>query len=79
MPIVLETPSFESTEIWTTEVEVLNQLSHIGDAGEDQTAMAEMKAKIEDVVKSATNGPKATAQSGKVGLGKSKARTKRGQ
>jgi len=50
IPLVLETPSFESTEIWTQEVDVLNQLSSMVGA-DDEAAVAEMKIAIEEAVK----------------------------
>jgi AP endonuclease 1 len=79
IPLVLETPSFESTEIWTKEVEVLNQLSIMGNTDEDQAAMAAMKTEIEDVVKRVGGGANTAAKSGRRQVGSSKSPPKRGR
>lgn len=48
------------------EVEVLNQLSTIGDDGkDDQVSIAKMKTEIEEVVKKVVKGTGATAKNGK--------------
>jgi AP endonuclease 1 len=65
IPIVIETPSFESTEIWTKEVEVLNQLSSMGDTDEDQAAVAAMETEIKSVVRRVSASANAVAKSGK--------------
>ena len=65
IPIVIETPSFESTEIWTKEVEVLNQLSNMGDTDEDQAAVAAIEAEIKSVVRRVSASANAVAKSGK--------------
>jgi len=64
IPIVIETPSFESTEIWTKEVEVLNQLSNMGDTDEDQAAVAAIETEIKSVVRVSASA-NAVAKSGK--------------
>ena len=77
IPLVLETPSFESTEIWTKEVEVLNQLSTMGDAGNDQVSIGKMKTEIEEMVKRVVGSTNTTAKNGKAT--KAKASGKRGR
>jgi AP endonuclease-1 len=63
IPIVLETPSFESTEIWTKEVQILNQLSVMDNKDEDQTAMAAMRTEIENLVRSVVGDANVTSKS----------------
>ena len=74
IPLVLETPSFESATIWTKEIEVLNQLSTIDDTDGVQAAMAAMKTAIEDVVKTASGGANTSKMGAKVGNSKSSAK-----
>ena len=76
IPIVIETPSFESTEIWTNEVELLNQLSSIDDTDEDQAAVAAMAPEIKDVVRRVIASANAVAKSEKKTI--SKLNVKRG-
>ncbi|KIM77488.1 hypothetical protein PILCRDRAFT_11935 [Piloderma croceum F 1598] len=71
IPIVIETPSFESTEIWTSEVEVLNQLSSMGDTDEDRAAVAAIETKIKGVVRRVSASANAAAKSGKKTISKS--------
>lgn len=76
IPVVLETPSFEGTEVWTKEVEVLNRLSALGldgledeDEGDGQ-AMEAMADEIREVVRRASGAQKgkgAGARGGKRG------------
>ena len=74
IPLVLETPSFESTAIWTKEIEVLNQLSTMQDTDGGQAVMAAMKTAIEDVVKTSSGGANVSKMSAKVGNSKSSAK-----
>ncbi|EGN95779.1 hypothetical protein SERLA73DRAFT_162523 [Serpula lacrymans var. lacrymans S7.3] len=54
IPLVLETPSFETTEIWTKEIEVLNRLSDLH--GQDESALLEgLSDEIKKVVQSKSN------------------------
>ena len=70
IPIVIETPSFESTEIWTKEVEVLNQLSSMGDTDEDQAAAAAIETEIKSVVRRVSASANAVAKGGKKSIAK---------
>jgi AP endonuclease 1 len=63
--MVIETPNFESTKVWTKEVEVLNRLSSLGDTDEDQAAVAAMETEIKGVVRRVSSSANAVAKSGK--------------
>lgn len=56
IPLVLETPSLESTEIWTTEIDVLNRLSIMKDTGDNQIVLQEMVDDIKTAVRKAGGG-----------------------
>ena len=70
IPLVLETPSFELTAIWTKDIEVLNQLSTMDDTGGDDGNEDRNRRRGEDD----KWGCKGSKKSAKVGISKSSAK-----
>jgi len=50
IPLILETPSFESTEVWKKEIDILNRLSILDGADDQETGIAAMATEINQVV-----------------------------
>ena len=73
IPLILETPGFDRTEVWSKEIEMLNEIGLAPDDGlKTEEEQAEMVKSLKGIVKTCE------AESGKKGKVKAVAKPKKG-